>query len=795
MKQVRSVLKWQMVRLFCIYSILSFIGMFIFLARYNPLLDNQSLQNQYNSFVREYVESIEKTVNLAGSLVEAEVNDEANAQHYQRILNDVLDMNDAFVNAYYIDDQSRIYSDHNKNLLADRVESYIDEDESDFYSEIYYNDRLKMNMVTIASRVGDYEGQYKGWIAVDIELMPLIQNLQYKINQQVYMKLPNGKLFSANGLTDEKNVSHFFDTQIDVDYANLSIIIEGGRWDHLFNELMVNVPATMMSVLIIVLFAFYCYNKYVNMEKRIENDFVLQVYNDESEENKVISTLQLQLHSQIEAKKEEINWNNKKYDKLLSELLIFEEESQEEVKYIERLKEDVQLERKKVKWLSNNLSAMVWIADKNDNLLFVNDSIRDQLDQEDLKHVGDIIEDYPLVKKVFNRRDYHKIKLKINSRNPEDALEAKTQRIVLDNGSELMVGIMRLNSYETQMYNNYLKKSRDLHFINEVGKIINEKASIDQILQNVIDKVAFLGNYNSCTIRLLDDENQLEIKALSGYSKAYVLEEKIRASKTHMWEALQKNEIILVNHPDQMLFSDESINQLIEEGQSIIYYPLANYEKKFGMLTIISDIPFSQEIRVLLESISINITVSLEKILIFNELKANYFKTVEAFVAAAEIKAERNRGHSRRVAELCKIMAQKLFLSDQECDDVFITGLLHDVGKLAFGDDEYESNRYGNHPMIGRKMVENVGVSIDVLEGIEHHHADYFIDGKEQPYYAQFVRLANDFDLFATHTRQPMAFFDAYGSFSGTIYSQQLFNVLRNTIGNDSVLMNELYRF
>jgi transcriptional regulator with GAF, ATPase, and Fis domain len=209
----------------------------------------------------------------------------------------------------------------------------------------------------------------------------------------------------------------------------------------------------------------------------------------------------------------------------------------------------------------------------------------------------------------------------------------------------------------------YLKKSRDLHFINEISKIISGQISIENTLQDAIDKIAYLGNFNSCSIRLINDDMSLELMAIGGYSNEFVMDKVVSTNQTHIGYAFLNNKILAINALEDLLFEDEVIRNVLLNERRVAYIPLTNYDKSLGVMSVVSDYNFDTESMVLLESISINVTIALEKIILFERLKSNYFKTVEAFVTATEIQSARITGHARRVAQLCKMIAEKLYLS------------------------------------------------------------------------------------------------------------------------------------
>ena len=130
-----------------------------------------------------------------------------------------------------------------------------------------------------------------------------------------------------------------------------------------------------------------------------------------------------------------------------------------------------------------------------------------------------------------------------------------------------------------------------------------------------------------------------------------------------------------------------------------------------------------------------------------------------------------------------------------------MAGLLHDVGKLAFSDHSVEYYfDVEDHGHIGRKMVEGVGLTSDILEGIEYHHMNYDLTNNknqkltEQPYYAQIIRIANDFDMFMNDEgteKYNLSFIDKMHYYIGTTYSPQFMRIFKEILSEpENMVLN-----
>ena len=90
---------------------------------------------------------------------------------------------------------------------------------------------------------------------------------------------------------------------------------------------------------------------------------------------------------------------------------------------------------------------------------------------------------------------------------------------------------------------------------------------------------------------------------------------------------------------------------------------------------------------------------------------------VESLAAAIDTKDLYTRGHSGRVAEYAKRIAARAGYSQFRQDEVYMMGLLHDVGKIGVPNDiinkpssltEDEFAKIKEHPGMGAKILENI---------------------------------------------------------------------------------------
>jgi len=113
---------------------------------------------------------------------------------------------------------------------------------------------------------------------------------------------------------------------------------------------------------------------------------------------------------------------------------------------------------------------------------------------------------------------------------------------------------------------------------------------------------------------------------------------------------------------------------------------------------------------------------------------------IKAFINTIEAKDKYTQGHSERVAAYAVQIAQEMKLSRFEVKLIQQGAVLHDIGKIGISDiilnkpgrlDDDEMHAIQQHPLIGAKVLEEVGLEPAVLEMVRSHHERY--DGNGYP--------------------------------------------------------------
>ena len=139
---------------------------------------------------------------------------------------------------------------------------------------------------------------------------------------------------------------------------------------------------------------------------------------------------------------------------------------------------------------------------------------------------------------------------------------------------------------------------------------------------------------------------------------------------------------------------------------------------------------------------------------------------VKALSGAIDAKDTYTNGHSTRVADYSKEIARRAGFSEEMQNDIYMMGLLHDVGKIGvpdaiinkpakLTDEEYAIIQ--NHPVIGAKILKNITEFPKLITGARWHHERY--DGKgypdgisaeEIPKEARIIAVADAYDAMSS---------------------------------------------
>ena len=146
-----------------------------------------------------------------------------------------------------------------------------------------------------------------------------------------------------------------------------------------------------------------------------------------------------------------------------------------------------------------------------------------------------------------------------------------------------------------------------------------------------------------------------------------------------------------------------------------------------------------------------------------DRLKMNFLTLIKVLSGLIETRGGAVAGHGRRVADMARRIAQRMGLSAREAQDIFVAGLLHEIGKTAFPDTLIgvpESTlkgdnlgQYRKYPHLGEQLLMPLEELREPARIIRAHRERFdgagFPDGVagfDIPLGARILAVAHDFE-------------------------------------------------
>jgi putative nucleotidyltransferase with HDIG domain len=203
-------------------------------------------------------------------------------------------------------------------------------------------------------------------------------------------------------------------------------------------------------------------------------------------------------------------------------------------------------------------------------------------------------------------------------------------------------------------------------------------------------------------------------------------------------------------------------------SQAVIV-PLTEGENLFGWLAAFNQDPkceFGSSEVSLLSSVAAILGIHAGNLELYRQQAEFLAGVVRALTSAIDAKDPYTCGHSDRVAQIAVKLAEHLGCNRKELETVYLSGLLHDIGKIGIDDHvlrkpgkltgaEYEHIKL--HAEIGYRILKDLKQLDQVLPVVRHHHESWDgsgyplgLAGNEIPMYARIVAVADAFDAMSS---------------------------------------------
>ena len=217
------------------------------------------------------------------------------------------------------------------------------------------------------------------------------------------------------------------------------------------------------------------------------------------------------------------------------------------------------------------------------------------------------------------------------------------------------------------------------------------------------------------------------------------------------------------------LNADAQFNWLWPHVRQLLAVPLQRQDQVLGCMFALdkNEGDFDSADSKLLNSIANESAIYLENSRLFEDMHGLMMGLMHSLTSAVDAKDPYTCGHSERVALLSRHLAHEAGLSDTEVEQVYMAGLLHDVGKIGVPEsvlqkagkltaEEFDAMK--KHPEIGARILQDVRQIKQIVPGVLHHHERFDgkgypmgLSGQDIPLMGRIICLADGFDAMTSN--------------------------------------------
>ncbi len=361
------------------------------------------------------------------------------------------------------------------------------------------------------------------------------------------------------------------------------------------------------------------------------------------------------------------------------------------------------------------------------------------------------------------------------------------------------------------------KKVSQLSSIQEASQAVVSTLDLKNILEVAFSLLARLFGFDRLVIFGIDEDRRV-LKILHAGGASPDLIEKIKGYEvplTRLSNILARvastGAPAIVEDVEKSSLNRE--NLIIREfrPKAFVVVPLIAKNRVIGVLAADKEadrLAVTQEDKDYLVSFGNNIAIAIENSRLYQDIKSNFFNSIQALAYALEAKDPYTRGHSEVVAQYSIKIAREMGFSEDRIEPLHQMCLLHDIGKIGVvpdvlgkegfpNEDEWELVR--KHPLIGDNIVRPLNLPPGIRSVIRNHHERFDgrgypdgLMGHQIPLEARIVAVADAYDAMVS-TRpyrkamsQQRAFVELERN-SGTQFDPDVVRVFKSVITRQAI--------
>lgn len=300
--------------------------------------------------------------------------------------------------------------------------------------------------------------------------------------------------------------------------------------------------------------------------------------------------------------------------------------------------------------------------------------------------------------------------------------------------------------HNAQLYTSLKRQFQDLTFINEYTEPLMEQKDKSEIMNSFFNalKRNFTQQIDFASFFFITKEGW-ELFYWTPYEGSTAFLENLQ--KEILQDLKTKCEVPplqkkgkWMRHPlSDPTLDDRELNSL----EFHFHTPLWVQERCSGSILVAAEKgkELSASTQNLISSLVSQTCIALVNAGLYDEMKENYLRTIQALAIAVDAKDSSTGGHSGLVSQYAGMIAKAMKMDENEVSNLVNAGLLHDVGKIGIPghilnkpglltSDEF-NNVMTTHSAMGANIIREVPFLQELYLPILHHHERY--DGEGYP--------------------------------------------------------------
>ena len=382
--------------------------------------------------------------------------------------------------------------------------------------------------------------------------------------------------------------------------------------------------------------------------------------------------------------------------------------------------------------------------------------------------------------------------------------------IIVQNPTEEFV---TQNVQETQ---DLSKSYSALQILYRADRVLRDIEDFKQLLEDFMDLITEVIPSSRGYIFLIDENSGMPVPYVRRAPEAADEDTEIVVSKTIIQTAVEKKESVISDDAlvDERFLHSRSV--ATAQVRSAVCAPLVNRGKVLGIIYLDSSDRsnlYTKDDLSLLSAMALKAGIALDNARLYDDMRNLFFNTVETLVRAIQARDQYTSGHSARVSRYALLMGERLRLSTKEKHHLYLTSMLHDIGKIGLPDDllnrpgklsEEETQKVRDHVKLGASMLKALGEMHPIVPLILHHHEAFDgsgypdgLKGDQIPLICRIVAVADTYDAMTSDRpyRQAMSKKEAIAELkrcSGTTYDPNIVKTFLDLLDEHSTAVIDL---